>query len=285
MEDMFCAGVARRLHFTAKPAAAFSATSRAVVVAAAVLTGWLAVLAPLAAQQPRRQPAALPNGFVYLADVEPTIRQDLRYATADNFVGRRIAGYEAAECILTRQAAEALARVQAELQPTHALKVFDCYRPVRAVSDFVAWSRAEDEPGRKTDHFPTIDKRDLFRRGFIATVSAHSRGSAVDVAIVSLVDPPEQAASDTRRPCRPLPPDPENGDWELDFGTSFDCFHEASATAHPALSAVARANRDRLVGLMTAAGFRNYTREWWHFSLAVEPFQRTFDFPVSARVR
>jgi len=240
-----------------------------------------------AQQQVRRPASSLPAGFVYLADVDATIRQDMRYFGADNFVGRRVAGYEAPECILTRQAAEALARVQAQLQPTHALKVFDCYRPARAVADFVAWSRDEtaSAAGRKAEHFPTIDKRDLFRRGFIASVSGHSRGSAVDLAIIALVEPPDHGDALTRRPCRPLPADPENGDWELNFGTSFDCFHELSATASPRIGAVARANRQRLVALMQAAGFRSLASEWWHFQLVEEPFRRTFDFPVRARPR
>jgi D-alanyl-D-alanine dipeptidase len=238
-----------------------------------------------AAQQPRAAAAGLPAGFVFLADVDPTIRQDMRYSGADNFVGRRIAGYEAPECILTREAADALARVQAQLQPTHALKVFDCYRPQRAVNDMVAWINDErsTNPGRKADHFPTVDRTELIRRGFVSATSAHSRGSTVDLAIVALVEAPEPSQRTSRRPCRQLPADIEAGDWELDFGTSFDCFHAQSATASTAIGEVARANRDRLVGLMQAAGFRNYAREWWHFTLEREPFQRAFDFPVRAR--
>lgn len=246
---------------------------------------------PASAQQGQRRPAApaagtLPAGFVYLADIDPSIRQDIRYFGTDNFVGRRIDGYEAPECILSRKAAEALARVQAELQPSHSLKVYDCYRPARAVTDFAAWARDEDEDeaGRKAQHFPTVAKRDLFRRGFIAQVSGHSRGSAVDLSIIALVDPPAPPDQGVRRPCRALTNDiMEAGDWELDFGTSYDCFHEASATASRTVGPTARANRDRLVELMTAAGFRVATLEWWHFQLADEPFRRTFDFPVRAR--
>ena len=259
----------------------------ALAVAIAGL-GWGALAAH--AQQtppPARQGAAvatLPAGFVYLADVDPTIRQDMRYFGRDNFVGRRIAGYEAAECVLTRAAAEALAGVQRQLQPTHSLKVYDCYRPARAVADMVAWAREENgTAGRKADHFPTVDKPDLVRRGFVAVTSAHSRGSTVDVGIVALVDAPEQSHRTSRRPCRQLPADAENGDWELDFGTSFDCFHEQSATANAVIGDVARANRDRLLGLMQAAGFRNFAREWWHFQLVSEPFQRPFDFPIRPR--
>lgn len=245
---------------------------------------------PVEAQQNSRNrlapPAAasLPAGFVYLADIDPSIRQAISYFGTDNFVGRRIAGYEAPECILTRQAAEALARVQAELQPSHSLKVYDCYRPTRAVADFAAWARDDEEDGRKAQHFPTVDKRELFRRGFIAQVSGHSRGSAVDLSIIALIDPPAPPDQGVARPCRALTNDiMEAGDWELDFGTSYDCFHAASATASRAIGPTARANRDRLVALMTAAGFRVATLEWWHFQLVDEPFRRAFDFPVRGR--
>src|SRR5688572_18337811 len=118
----------------------------------------------------------LPEGFVYLRDVDPTIVQEIRYATAYNFVGERIDGYAAGDCVLTRPAARALAQVQADLRARGlGLKVYDCYRPQRAVDHFVRWIRLVDRPGYEGDDermkrafFPTVEKRRLFREGYIA---------------------------------------------------------------------------------------------------------------------
>ncbi|MFA9550682.1 MAG: M15 family metallopeptidase, partial [Hyphomicrobium sp.] len=73
-------------------------------------------------------------GFVYLRDIDPSIIQDMRYAGHDNFMGGPVQGYKAPECILLRSAAKALSRVQEDLKSRSlSLKVYDCYRPKRAV--------------------------------------------------------------------------------------------------------------------------------------------------------
>lgn len=215
--------------------------------------------------------ADLPQGFVRLADVEPTIRQDIRYAGSANFLGRRAAGYDAPACILTREAAEALAAAQARLVRQHlTLVVLDCYRPQRAVKDFLRWA-AKPGPADPRWH-PETRREKLVAEGYIGRRSAHSRGSTVDVALA---------------PLNGLgAPDPDCGATQtgsLDFGTGFDCFASRSATASKAVGAQARTNRRLLTEAMRAAGFRNYPREWWHFTLAGEPFpDRRFDFPVTA---
>jgi D-alanyl-D-alanine dipeptidase len=128
--------------------------------------------------------SALPKGFVYLRDIDPTIVQDIRYAGSHNFVGRPIRGYLAAECILSEPAANALADVQSRLaEKKLSLIVWDCYRPKRAVDDFLQWSKDPARSEMKTEFYPRNDKEDLFALGYLAKPSAHSRGSTVDLAI------------------------------------------------------------------------------------------------------
>jgi D-alanyl-D-alanine dipeptidase len=206
------------------------------------------------------QPAATEAGpFVDAGGVVPGLVLDLRYAGSDNFIGRPIAGYEAPRCLLTPQAARALAAVQAALAPEGlGLKVFDCYRPRRAVADFAAWARDPADTRMKPAYYPRTDKADLFRLGYIAERSSHSRGSTVDLTLVRRAD-----------------------GTELDMGTPFDLFDEASATDFPGLSPEQARNRRCLRDAMIRAGFVPYAQEWWHFTLRDEPFPATsFDQPV-----
>ena len=109
-----------------------------------ILTGSLS-LAAFAARA-----AEMPKDFVYLRDIDPTILQDMRYAGSNNFTRKHVPGYDAAECVLVRQTAEALKAVQADLRAKGlALKVYDCYRPARAVAAFVEWAKLPDDPRAK----------------------------------------------------------------------------------------------------------------------------------------
>jgi D-alanyl-D-alanine dipeptidase len=129
--------------------------------------------------------AELPRGFVYLADADPTIRQDIRYAGSHNFIGRPVEGYLAGECVLTERAAAALRQAQAALAAKKlSLIMWDCYRPARAVRDFLAWSKSPQNAPMKAEFFPNSAKAQLFALGYLATRSAHSRGSTVDLGIV-----------------------------------------------------------------------------------------------------
>ncbi|NNE22845.1 MAG: M15 family metallopeptidase [Rhizobiales bacterium] len=227
----------------------------------------------------------LPEHFSYLSEVAPSIIQDMRYFGQHNFLGRRVAGYEAGECILTTRAAKRLKAVQARLKPKGlSLKVYDCYRPKRAVADFVAWAQDTEDTATKAEFYSTIPKSELFQRRYIAKRSKHSRGSAVDVALVALpaaAEPPFDMGAQAA--CH-LPKDQRYGDNSLDFGTGYDCFHELSHTLNPTIKGKARANRALLVAEMARAGFKNYKREWWHFELSDEVFRKTyFDFPIVAR--
>lgn len=213
----------------------------------------------------------LPAGFVRLAEVDASIRQDMRYAGSLNFLGRPAKGYEAPVCILTEPAAEALAATQRRLAGEGlTLVVFDCYRPAAATADFIAWSASgETEDPR---WHPKVKRRDLIAEGYIGVRSSHSRGSTVDAAIAPLEAVPA-----------PSPPCGVGDARTLDFGTGFDCFDKTSETAHRPLTDGAQANRLKLVETMKAAGFRNYSREWWHFTLRKEPYpEQLFDFPVTA---
>jgi zinc D-Ala-D-Ala dipeptidase len=215
-----------------------------------------------------QQAPSFDDVFVSITDVDSTIHVDARYFGADNFIGRPIAGYEAPKCLLTREAANALAAVQAELRTFGlGLRTYDCYRPQRAVNDFVAWARDTADVRMKHVYYPRVHKRDLFSEGYIAERSGHSRGSTVDLTIIPLRDdfPASELAADG----------------SLDMGTPWDFFDPLSHTANPAVTATAARNRLLLRTVMAAHGFRNYDREWWHFTLAGEPFPETWhDEPV-----
>jgi D-alanyl-D-alanine dipeptidase len=200
-----------------------------------------------------------PAGFVDAAAVVPGLIVEMRYAGPDNFVGAPIDGYDKSVCLLTVPATAALAEVARDLAPRGlALKVFDCYRPARAVAHFVRWARAIGDVSRKTDFYPEVDKRNLFRDGYIAARSGHSRGSTVDITLVR--------RDDGR---------------ELDMGTPFDFFSPRSAPSDRSVSAEAQANRALLAKAMRKRNFRPYDKEWWHFTLRHEPFPQThFDMPV-----
>ncbi|RUZ76467.1 D-alanyl-D-alanine dipeptidase [Mesorhizobium sp. M7A.F.Ca.US.006.01.1.1] len=214
---------------------------------------------------------ALPNGFVRLADVDPSIRQDIRYAGSDNFLHREVNGYDAPACILTEQAAKALSAIQKAIAAKSlTLVVFDCYRPAPAVADMGEWTKQGGPPDPQW--YPKVRRSELIAKGYVGELSTHSRGSTVDVAIA--------------RTGRRSSPNPACGGVDadtLDFGTGFDCFDPMSETAHRGLAIEAAANRRMLVDAMRAGGFRNYAREWWHFTLKSEPFTRLrFDFPITA---
>jgi D-alanyl-D-alanine dipeptidase len=183
----------------------------------------------------------------------------MRYFGAHNFVGTRIDGYEASRCLLTRQAASALAGVERDLAARGlGLKVYDCYRPVRAVARFLRWARNPSDLKTKPEFYPAMDKRNLFAEGYIASRSGHSRGSTIDLTVVRLAD-----------------------GRELDMGGPFDFFGPLSWRSYRGLSEEAQRNRSLLAAAMRRAGFRPYDREWWHFTLRGEPYPNTyFDFPV-----
>ena len=226
--------------------------------------------------------SALPKGFVYLRNIEPTIAQDIRYAGSHNFVGRPIKGYLAAECILSVSAAKALALAQKKLaEKKLSLIVWDCYRPKRAVADFWQWSRDPARAEMKAEFYPRTDKAKLFALGYLAIRSAHSRGSTVDLGLVpsdlSSAPPPNPAPP--LKPCT-APKGERFEDGTIDFGTGADCLDVLANTSSALVGGIARTNRQLLKSTMREAGFRSYAREWWHFQFISEPFTDEFDFEV-----
>ncbi len=226
---------------------------------------------------------AMPDTFVHIEKVVPDALLDIRYFGDHNFLGTKVDGYLAPTCILTKPAAMALARVQKDLSPfSMTLKIYDCYRPQQAVNHFVRWAKDISDTKTKKEFYPTVDKRHLFRDGYIADRSGHSRGSTVDLTIVPLPAPiqPAYKSGDPLFECH-LPAGVRFADNSLDMGTGFDCFGEPSHPENKNIAPQQRSNRLLLKTLMAKHGFRNYDKEWWHFTLNNEPYPDTyFNFPV-----
>jgi D-alanyl-D-alanine dipeptidase len=222
-----------------------------------ILAALMSILAQPSFAQPRIQQR--PDTFVDVASLAPAALVDMRYAAAHNFVGAVIDGYEKPVCYLTRPAAAALAQVVQDLRPDGlTLKLFDCYRPERAVAHFIRWARRAGDQKMKAEFYPDVDKSTLFRDGYIATRSGQSRGSTVDLGLASRADGKD-----------------------LDMGTPFDFFSPKSWPSDKSVSAKAQANRALLAQAMRTRGFIPYSKEWWHFTLRHEPYPETyFDFPV-----
>ena len=203
--------------------------------------------------------AQLPKGFTYVNKEIPDIKLELRYAGTNNFVGKPIAGYNKEVCILSTQATNALKKVQKELMSFNlSLKIFDAYRPQRAVNHFIEWAKNVNDTIMKQEYYPDVDKENLFKEEYIATRSRHSSGSTVDLTLVDLK---------TRK--------------ELDMGTPYDYFGPQSWIHFMRLTTQQKANRLLLQTVMAKHGFRPYPQEWWHFTLRGEPFKNQyFDFPV-----
>ena len=206
------------------------------------------------------QNAELPEGFVYVSDLIPDVREDMVYATTHNFVGAPVDGYLAQRAILTRKAAQALELVSlAAHGDGYRLVIFDAYRPERAVRHFMRW--AEDETDIKTQqaYYPEFpDKHALISGGFIARRSGHSRGSTVDLSLLSL-----------------------ETDEFIAMGTGFDRFGPLAAHGAEGITEAESVNRAYLCRLMLGAGFEPYSAEWWHYTLRDEPYpDKYFDFPV-----
>ncbi|HXU34735.1 MAG TPA: M15 family metallopeptidase [Thermoanaerobaculia bacterium] len=213
----------------------------------------------LAALPGAAQEHPLPPGFVDLAQAVPGIELEIRYAGSHNFVGAPIDGYVRPRALLSHLAAAALAKAQEELRPFgFGLKVFDAYRPQRAVDHFVRWSKDPADLKGKAEFYPKVEKDKLFELGYIAEKSGHSRGSTVDLTLIVLADGSE-----------------------LDMGSPYDLFDSVSWPDSTSVSPAQRAHRLLLREAMLRAGFKPYAQEWWHFTLDNEPFPETyFDFPV-----
>ena len=202
----------------------------------------------------------LPDGFTYMENIDDSVLIELRYLGSNNFVGTPIDGYKTDKLILTTKAALALKEVQKELNMLgYGLKIFDAYRPQKAVNHFKRWAKDLNDTLQKQEYYPKELKKNLFKHGYIASKSGHSRGGTVDLTLI---------------------------DWqtkqEIDMGSPFDFFGEISGFNYKGVSNKQRKNRALLRALMGKYNFRPYNKEWWHFTLRNEPFPKTyFDFEIN----
>ncbi len=207
------------------------------------------------------RPEMDPSGFVLLADYVPHIIQEIRYHSTYNFIGERIDGYEEACALLTKEAARALKAAAGEFMVQgYRIKVFDAYRPVCAVKQFVLWGIEDQDIRMKPYFFPDLEKQEVFAKGYIAKQSSHSRGSALDLTLLDM----------------------KTGK-ELDMGGPFDLFSEVSHPTYRGITDEHYENRMILQSVMLRNGFMPLDCEWWHFTLKDEPYPDTyFEFPVSS---
>jgi D-alanyl-D-alanine dipeptidase len=201
----------------------------------------------------------LPNGFTYLLEIDPTIKKELRYYTSKNFVGTPIDGYMKNKIIISIPAAKALKKIQTKLLDSGlSLKIFDAYRPQQAVDHFVRWAKIMNDTLKKQLYYPDIKKSELFKLGFIALKSGHTRGSTVDLSIVDI-----------------------KTNKELDMGSSYDFFGKKSHPFYKKITKTQMKNRMLLRTIMIKNGFIPYDNEWWHFTLKDEPYPTTyFNFTI-----
>lgn len=197
--------------------------------------------------------------FVYLDEIVPNIMISPRYFTTDNFVGTKVDGYKKPTLLISKEAGLALAKVQEDLKKDGlGLKVFDAYRPQKAVDHFVHWAKDPADTVTKSKFYPKTKKSEVFKLGYVASRSGHTRGSTVDLTIINL---------DTKE--------------EVDMGSGWDFFGKISWHSTDLISYDQRANRQKLKAVMAKHGFKSYSKEWWHYTLRDEPFPNTyFDFDV-----
>lgn len=201
----------------------------------------------------------VPKGFVKASDYIPDLNIELRYYGTNNFVGDTIEGYKSNTLYITKATAKQLKLVQEELQQQNlCLKVYDGYRPQRAVNHFIHWAKALNDTVNKSIFYPDVAKQNLFKEEYIASRSGHSRGSTLDLTIID---------AETNTP--------------LDMGSPYDFFGQQSWVNYQNITEEQKANRQLLQRVMLKHGFRNYAKEWWHFTLKGEPFPNTyFDFEI-----
>lgn len=200
-----------------------------------------------------------PSDFVDISMAIPGIITDVKYFTGENFVGERIDGYEAPIILLTEKAAKALGKVQKILmEDGFGLKVFDGYRPKRAVEHFIRWGKQCEDGKTKSAFYPNLTRQEIFNGGFISPESSHTRGSTVDLTVITMATGKE-----------------------IDMGGDFDFFSERSYSDYDHLTLEQSKNRVLLRYLMRSEGFEPMQQEWWHFTLSDEPYPETyFDFPI-----
>ena len=205
---------------------------------------------------------SIPEGFTLVSELIPDVILEIRYYSTYNFVGQRVDGYYAPVAILTNEAASALSKVNDELKAKgYRIKIYDAYRPQRAVNHFIRWAENVEDTMMKANFYPEVPKSELFEREYIMARSGHSRGSTIDLTLLDM----------------------QTGK-ELDMGGPFDWFGELSHPDYTDITEEQKANRMLLRAAMLRHGFVPLESEWWHFTLKDEPYPDTyFDFPITSR--
>ncbi len=225
------------------------------------------------------------KGFVYLHEVDPSIQVSVRYYGNENFLGRTVNGYKKPVIMMTRQAAQALKKVQEEVKKDgYSLLVYDAYRPQQGVDNFMSWSIDVNDQVRKHQYYPRVDKARVFELGYVAERSGHTRGSTVDLTLIKDGEPIHNIVEKKRTLL--------DGftitfldDGSVDMGSSFDLFDVASHFENDLIPAEFKKIRAYLQNVMIKHGFKPYSEEWWHFTLKDEPYPATrdssyFNFPI-----
>ena len=200
------------------------------------------------------------DSFIDIKEYIPSITIDLKYSSDDNFTGRVVNGYESPKCLLTFEAASSLRNIQTILNKSgYTLKIYDAYRPQRSVNHFINWSKNQSDTLKKSYYYPNLAKSTLFKLGYIASKSSHSRGSTVDITLVEI-----------------------SSGKEIDMGSPYDFFGLESSHDYENISITQKNNRKLLLDVMTKNGFSSYSKEWWHYTFIDEPFPTTyFDFTIN----
>ena len=194
------------------------------------------------------------SDFVLLSDAVPDAILEIRYYSTYNFVGKRIAGYEEPIALLTKEAATKLKEVSDEMiEKGYRLKIYDAYRPQKAVNNFVEWAKDVNDVKMKKYFYPDLDKEVLFPQMYIMEYSGHTRGSTVDLTLFDM-----------------------NTEKEVDMGGTFDYFGEESHPDYKGITDEQYNNRMILREAMMSHGFKPLETEWWHFTLEDEPFKDTY---------
>lgn len=221
--------------------------------------------------------STLPEHFVYLAEIDDTIIQNMMYYTDQNFMGRPVKGYKAPRAILTKQAALALKAIQQDIKKdNYALVVYDAYRPTTAVQDFEEWSKNASDQKMKEWYYPDINKQDIFSQGYVAHQSGHSRGSTVDLTIIRCGKAVQSKPQPTERYLKDGRLILYLNDNTLDMGSHVDLMDTSSAHNSPLINQEFLDNRNYLCAKMEKYKFRRYDKEWWHYTYIDEPYTATY---------
>ena len=218
-----------------------------------------------------------PDDIVNIKKYLPQVKLDIRYFSKRNFIGEEIKGYLAASCLIQDHVGQSLKQVQQELNKKNLeLIIYDCYRPQLAVDHFVAWAKELSDQRMKSIFYPDVNKEELFSRGYIASKSGHSKANTIDLGIIIKGSEINKIISIPLKDCRIPLTQKEKATGLIEMGTQYDCFDSMSLTKTSKISAEAKYNREQLVNAMEKYGFKNYSKEWWHFSHSKNIYPTTY---------